>query len=613
MKKNYLYVILLLLSNLLAIGQKVTLTPTLVNGVGYSGGSINLASVPTSTISLSVKVEVPSTAAVGDQGTIKIYFSKGNALGSNIANGGDGGALYFGGGKIATRSFVINLSWGDFLTSGGFIFAEYKSGTSYISSNIAVIKNATMTSGTNINPPADAPDPNKIVNTLCCDQTIRLGDKPAPITGSQYLNPYKYLPYGIESYWETSGNQPLPLEDTNKILNIDYVTEPGDFNITRWLGYDYQYGYEFTNKSNTITIKVVPSPITSNEISIKNVPVTEDFVEISNTNPKSIVGSRSNNLVNLNILQNPLHIAQRGDNLVDIERYEWEYTKTNISLGGLKDWKTIEGENSSTLGFFNPSDMTNNEDNYYLVRRIAIYQNIKRVSNSVKILLRTARNNNNICCDQILNIPSAGIIESPSTLIGSTPFIDNTTITGTNLMYTLSYQWQSQSVTNNSVYGNWLDISGATSKDYLPLPLNFVANPRGSLIIQTTYNYRRLATINYQVISNGQLVKGNTKSYSNEVSLVSSNSTYTSPILTVYPNPASSIINIEYKGTDYILANTQINIVNAMGAIVSSNNFSTINPNLISINISNLTLGTYFINIQTGGNRNTQLTFIKNN
>ncbi|WPO77240.1 T9SS type A sorting domain-containing protein [Flavobacterium sp. KACC 22761] len=192
------------------------------------------------------------------------------------------------------------------------------------------------------------------------------------------------------------------------------------------------------------------------------------------------------------------------------------------------------------------------------------------------------------------------------------PSIDVATINGTNLEYTLSYQWQSQSVTNNSAYGNWVDVSGATSKDYLPLPLKFVANPRGSLIIQTTYNYRRLATINYQIINNGQLVKGTTKSYSNEVSLIPSNSVYTSPTIIIYPNPASSVINIENKGTDYILANTKITIANTMGTIVNSNNFSIINPNLISINISNLIMGTYFINIQTGGNRNTQLTFIKN-
>ena len=611
MRKNYIYLVLLLLLHISVFGQKVTLTPTTVNGASFSTGPINLASVPYSTISLGVKVEMPATAAPGDNGTIKIYYSKGAALGANVAISGDGGTLYFGGGNVAVKSFVINLNWNDFLTSGGFIFAEYRSGTSYVSSNIPVIKNTTMTGGTTLNPPADAPNPSNIANTLCCNQTIRQGDKPAPITGSQYLNPYKGLPYGVNSKWSVANGTTISLDDANKILDIDYVTELKNLTVTRELG--YSYGGQFPNKSNTITITVVPSPIISNEISIINTPITDDYTEITNTNPKSIIGGRSDASVNLNILQNPFHIPQRGDNITTIERYVWEYTKTNIALGGIRYWKTIEGENSSSLDFFNPSDGVSDEDNYYLVRRIAIYQNIKRASNSLKILLRTVRNNNNICCDQILNIPSPGVVDSPNIIIGSTPFIDETTMNGTNLIYTVSYQWQNQPITNRE-YGSWSDISGATSKDYLPSPLKFVTNPRGSLTIQTTYNYRRLAVINYQITNNGQLVKGNTKSYSNEASVISSNSTYTSPTLTVYPNPASSVINIENKGTDYILANTQINIVNTLGVIVNSNNFSVINPNLISINISNLTIGTYFINIQTGGsNRNTQLTFIKNN
>ncbi|WP_229655055.1 hypothetical protein [Flavobacterium sp. LC2016-23] len=145
MRKNYIPLVFLLLLNISMFGQKVTLTPTVVNGAGFSAGPINLASIPYSTISLGVKVEVPSNVAVGDQGTIKIYFSKGLALGGNVAIGGDGGALYFGGGKVATRNFVINLNWTDFLTAGGFIYAEYKSGVSYNSSNFAVVKNATMT------------------------------------------------------------------------------------------------------------------------------------------------------------------------------------------------------------------------------------------------------------------------------------------------------------------------------------------------------------------------------------------------------------------------------------------------------------------------------------
>lgn len=192
----------------LVFSQKVTLTPTAVNNTNVNAGPINLASVPNSTISLNIKVEIPSNVAVNDQGTITVYYSNLNIANANVATGGNGGNLYFGGGKTATRSMVINLYWTDFLTSGGFIFAEYKTtaGTAYRSSNLAVIKNATMTTGTTLNPPADAPNPTKINNTLCCNQTVRLGDKPQLITGSQFLNPYEKEPYGINTKWETKGN-----------------------------------------------------------------------------------------------------------------------------------------------------------------------------------------------------------------------------------------------------------------------------------------------------------------------------------------------------------------------------------------------------------------------
>jgi hypothetical protein len=599
MTKNYLYVILLLLSNLLAIGQKVTLTPTLVNGAGYSGGSINLGSVPTSTISLSVKVDIPSTAAVGDQGTIKIYFSKGTALGSNIATGGDGGALYFGGGKVATRSFIINLSWGDFLTSGGFIFAEYKSGTSYVSSNIAVIKNSTVNTGTNLNPPADAPNPNKIVNTLCCNQTIRLGEKPAPVTGSQYLNPYEDLPYGITRRITINNGYIDNYDDLNKILYLDHATELKDITINRQLG--YVYGGELPNKSNTVTIKVVPSPILTNEISIDMPVSTNGFVEIINTNPKRISGTRQGGQVNLTILQDPFHTSQRGDSFTEIEKFEWEYTKTNV---GTKNWITISGENNYFLESFNPSGISDTEDNYYLLRRIAIYKNIKRVSNTLKILLRTIRMNNTICCDQTLFISASNTIDSPSPIIGS----DATS--QTNQYF--KYQWQSQSIDNNtSKLGNWTDIYGATSKDYLPSPLPLVSvydtRTRGNIwTTLTTYNYRRrTSTQKY----NGE------ESYSNEINLSAANYNYSTPNpLTVYPNPASSIINIKNSGTSFILANTPVAIVNMIGVVVvNQNSFSIIDSNLMSVDISNLPIGTYFVVVDLGGNRSNRTGFFKNN
>lgn len=436
MRKNYIYFVLLIL-NISMFGQKVTLTPTLVNGVAYSSGTINLESLSTSSVSLSIKVEIPSTAAVGDQGTIKIYFSKGSALGSNIATGGDGGALYFGGGKVATRSFIINLNWSDFLTSGGFIFAEYNNNSiAYKSSNIPVVKNSTVNSGTIINPPADAPDPNKIVNTICCDQTIRLGDKPAPIIGSRYLNPYEGEPYGIDDSWrDSNGNNSFQSFDDIFKIPLDYITDPKGLTIIRRLGYPFG---DYPNKSNTVTIKVVPSPILKNEISI-NAPINpEGYYEITDTNPKQISGTRFSSQVNLNILADPFHISKRGDSFTEIEKFEWEYKKLNVS----SDWTTIANENDYTLKSFNPSDFNSSEDNYYLLRRIAIYQNIKKVSNTLKIVLRTIRLNNTICCDQTLIISAENTIDSPSMIIGSD-------VTPTTNQY-FDYQWQSQSIEAHS-------------------------------------------------------------------------------------------------------------------------------------------------------------------
>jgi hypothetical protein len=563
MRKNYVHLVLLLLLNISMFGQKVTLTPTLVNGMGYSGGSINLGSLPTSTISLSVKVEVPSTAALGDQGTLKVYFSKGAALGSNIANGGDGTALYFGGGNTATRGFVIKLSWNDFLTSGGFIYAEYNNnGIAYKSSNIAIIKNSTVNSGTIINPPADAPNPNKIANTICCDQTIRLGDKPAPITGSQYLNPYEGKPYGIGYIWtDSNGNNRIQnFDDPNKIP-LEYITESKGLTVMRSLGYPYG---DYPNKSNVVTIKVIPTPII-NEIKIDGGKNTNGFVEIIDSNPKQIYSERSSSpRVNLKILENPYHIPQqRGDNFDNIERYEWEYAKTHQyftddEYTSARSWKTLENKNSPSLDFSDIKNIPNLEDDsYLLVRRIAFYKNISNASNIIKIIIRTLKDNNVICCDQVLAQTSSEI-EKPSLIIGSTPIIKNPE--GITLQINNAiYQWQSQSISNDrpNIYGDWSNISGATSKDYLPLPLQYTIGTRGGLEVKTTYNYRRISTIYYVDKTNKS-----SKSYSNEIN-VRPGRIYSPETLIAYPNPASSIIYIENKGSDYILANTEINIINS--------------------------------------------------
>lgn len=324
MRKKYYYFSLLLLTSTMIFAQKVTLTPTNVNGIAYGSGPINLGGVAYSTVALTVKVEIPNGTAANDQGTIKIYASNSAAVPANITIGGDGGYLYFGGGKIATRSFNINLSWGSFQTSSGIVYAEYRSSTgiAYKSSNIPLIKNSTISGGGSVNPPADAPNPTQISNTLCCNQTIRQGEKPEPIKGSQYANPYKSEIYGINSRW-TAGSSIEKLDFENQILQLDYVTELKNFTITRELGYNGNR--DFPNKGNVISITVLKSPFSVNEISVDTPLDDNGFAQIITTNPKPISGNPVG--INLNILQDPNHVEVRGDNYAYIDRYEWQYKK----------------------------------------------------------------------------------------------------------------------------------------------------------------------------------------------------------------------------------------------------------------------------------------------
>lgn len=499
---------------------------------------------------------------------------------------------------------VINISWGSISTLGGQLYAEYKtsSGVTYKSGSVAISKSATMNGSGNPQPPADAPNPTKIANTLCCNQTIRLGEKPALITGSQYSNPYKYEPYGINSSWSANGNGSVRfnnLDPATQTLDIDYVTTLGNFAVTRSLGYNSDK--TLSNKSNTVTITVVPSPITYNEIHVNGSVNTDGSIEISSTNPKDIIGSVSS--INLNILQDPYYVPKRSDTNIIIDKYEWEYIITNGSTEE-RFWNLIPNQSLASLNSSYLPRSINSKDNFYTIRRIAIYQNVRIASNSLKISLRPLRDNNTICCDQTLEVSSSNEVERPSTLTGTTSISNKNTY--------LFYQWQSQIVTDQGLQvGNWTNIPQATSQNYTPTKLQFIPGIGRNQPTLPTYNYRRIATDNTY---NGE------EYYSNEISITPTIniSSFALPLL-VYPNPAISVINIEDPRIriplgQITLADMSINIVNTMGIIVNSNNLSLVNPNLISIDVSNLPVGTYFINLSSSRGRDfsQQFTFIKN-
>lgn len=379
------------------------------------------------------------------------------------------------------------------------------------------------------------------------------------------------------------------------------MTEPSDFTIQRSLG--YYYNFEPVNKSNTVTIKVVPSPISNNKIFSYGSVNPDESIEISSSNPQDIFGDSS--FINLNVLQDPYYIPKRGDNSVSIkiEKYEWEYSITNGTVEE-NTWTTIPNQFSASL---NSSYLprNNSKDKFYIIRRIAIYQNLKLASNSLKISLRGIRDNNTICCDQTLEVSSLNEIEEPSIITGTT------SISNTNRE--LSYLWQRQTVSDQGLkFSNWTNIPNATSKDYSPPSLEFIPGTGRNQSTIPTYNYRRIATDH---IYNGE------EYFSNEIRITpSTNILYLLNPLILYPNPATTIINIENPDSRTLAGNNLIdavvNIVNIMGTVVNSNNFTIINPNLITIDISNLVNGTYFVNVQTTRNsrkQTQQFTVIKNN
>lgn len=581
-----LFVLISINSNI--IGQTVSLNISSVNNVSISNGTpISIPSNSTASITLSSQVNLP--AAVNDSypGTIKVYYQKNSNYSSIVATGGNGGNLLFYGGTSTSRSFSITLNSSDFDTTGGYIYAEYQTytGVKHKSSNYPVIK--TFTSGG-----GNVVDVRNITNTLCCNQTIRYGDKPNIITSSQIIDNSS-----ISEIWTKNNSEPLYMSSDGNVY-FDHLQNSTTLYRTLKSG-------NYINNSNTITLTVVPSPILTNIINTDLSLNPDGFSEFSILNGVSI-GPNSSVKVNLNILQDPFHTQQRGDSYTDVDSYRWEFAVLNSNYlnSPLKEWTVINNENSATLSNFNPSIISSTENQYFLVRRIAIYQNISKVSNELKLFTRPILHNNTVCCDQALKITSSTEIENPLPIIGSTPIYSNPNLDPNTSFYSISYQWQNQ--TNDSGIGVWSDINGATSKDYLPLTPTIIFNGRSGYKAESTHNYRRIAKFNYTGYIKGIWTTGSESCYSNHTSLTAYSTNL--PLVKIYPNPTSSVLNIE---SIIDLTNAQINIINAIGINVNSNNYSLTNPNLASIDVSNLITGTYFIQIVTQESMS-QLTFIKN-
>ena len=532
MKKNYLYVILLLLSNLLAVGQKVTLTPTLVNATSVTGGPINLGSTATSNVSLVTQVDFP--VIPGDTGTINIYFVNGTK--TNIVDGGNGGSLIFGQGKTATRSFVIKLYSGDFSTSGGYIYAEYKTigGTIYKSSNLSVIKNGTTT-----------PSPNPTVNNY---ETVPYGGSP--------LLPKFHDYYDVKSQdWIDSGNQIVkgnfPFYSTT---NLKEVTTFDDGRVN----YSETVIFSVVNFLSNLKDLNVNSSINSNQyLSEGETPTIISGNEASESHSEGI-SSRNRPI----IVTNPLNNYQWQSRI----KYPlmWSNMNNYFSLYGWTDIpnatevnyapkKTDMAMEYRRLNLEKPEDKS-------VSRRCA-------TSNVISIIpLYSNSTKNIICCDQsVVSIDDAEAITGDSSF--GSPY----------------YQWQ---ISKDGI--NWEDIFSANNQSYTP-EIEYGSR-------RSNYQYEPGTRFFRRLIYNFDETKYLTnKYYTSNIIKINFESQLETSWLKIYPNPATSILNIE--SIIKTVTVSDITISNQSGQTIIPNSTTVINPNLTTINVANLPSGIYFLNM----------------
>lgn len=529
-------------------GQKVTLTPTVVNGSNVNNGPINLGGSTSSTISLNVKVETPTNSP--DNGTISIYYEKSPALGANIARGGNGVFLNFGGGKIGIINFVIYLDSADFNTSGGNIYAEYKNyaGATYKSSNIAVIKDGTS--------PPPPPLPYKYIEIV-------------PYGGTPILPLFHEYSYVSSQEWVNNDDQIIQLGSPfyqgvdlreKTTFNDGSITYSGkiNYNIVNFLPqFDNLYVNNTITGNQYLTTGQVPEMIVGNE------PTESHTI-------KATGGGRQRDQSVRNSL--------KSYNIQWQSRIKYPSTWTNMSavFFSMYGWRDISG--ATQMNYLPPQTNTGMEYRRLILEDPNDKSSYRRcaASNVIEIIpLITNATKNTVCCDQTV---SSDNLASP--LNGDFH----------NFSY---YQWL---VSQDNV--NWDPIQNGTTQNYTPTPL--MEDTRRTPSFQIQY-YRRIL-LDYEKSIN---YTSNTVQINFEP-----RSSTTTQSIKIFPNPSTSIINIEDSQRAFLLDQTVVSIVNFTGTEVNSNKFSLINSNLISVDISNLVPGTYFLTVKS---RNTysQATLIK--
>ncbi len=450
----------------------------------------------------------------------------------------------------------ITLSASSFFATGGVIYARYVNNNSsnYTSSNISVTGGTRVTTSP---PPATG-------NTICCNQTIRYGDKPV-ITCSAITS----LPPGVTMHWAKGsgfGGAPQTNYATDLLNSFDpdYMFQTTTFKRV--------LVSSTSTKSNDVTVTVVPTPISANTIMCNGSKLSEGVYESGELESLDFSGLGAN--FNLNVLADSSHAPVRSDSYESVSEYQWQYRSGYAN----SRWEDI----TNITGFVQPAGYPDN----FFIRRIAKHQNIRNISNILQVYIRKASRSNTICCSQLLSVNQVPAIVTGSSAVYSTADGGKTN-TPTNI--TVKYQWQSRFRSSP-----WTNISGANSQNYAAPE---ITSPNISV------SYRRIARIDYyrpSEISSG-LVTSFYETYSNVISLETSGGTRTkiSTInndtqFKIYPNPTSSILNVVSDGN---FENINIKTINTLGQEIKLS-FVNLNDNSISVDISSLQRGVYYLSLE---------------
>lgn len=471
----------------------------------------------------------------------------------------------------ASFDVSVQLNASEYYASGGVLYCEYVNNTTtaFLSTEKSIVGGKKV----------PATDTGSLTNDICCNQTIRYGDKPNMITGNLVAGQISAGWYSQNGYF--SGNQAADVKNT---LDPDYMFSTMTF--TRLLGNAYPY-----KRSNEVTITVVQTPIISNTIGTNAVLVSEGVFEIGRDKTVEFYGNISK--ANLNILNNPAHLPAHFDLFDDVTEYQWQYK----NFTHLNTWVNIVGATAVNLTAFTPQYTTYG----YKVRRIAKYQGISRVSNEIEIVVRGNTAQNVICCDQVL-ISSASGIQLPEIITGSEyifniyDHVDPSDL-DSFVSFSILYQWQKQ---NRSLSWENVDSNG-NSKDYLPPSLGRGGNVK----------YRRVLTINYKYYAKRPFVnlQNVTKVYySNEVSLTVSGGIRgrntkgdslqnwdVNKRSVVFPNPVATVLSVS---NIFEASKSIVTIIDETGREIAIDNNVEKNEDMLSINVSKLPKGVYFLKIE---------------